>query len=383
VSPIAYYNEIDPYAAQWLRNLIAAKLIMDGHVDERSIVDIEPSDLDGFTRCHFFAGIAGWDLGLQYAGWPADRPVWTGSCPCQPFSQAGIGGGFDDPRHLWPHWIRLIRECRPPELFGEQVAAPDGYAWLDAVLLDLEEANYAVGAAVIPAAGVGAPHGRHRIWFVADASGREQRRPRELGESTRRRKLPNRGRRSGGTGRPADTGRVGRVVGGRASGQDQGPQSPDAGGMGHADSDGWPEGREAAETSGHGHAVVAASWPAGVALVDASSAGFPVGSIAADGRGSLRHEGPTSGAPSPGGFWDRCEWLPFRDGKLRPVEPGLSPLASGLSGRVAVRGPVGQGGSENQEEHWINRIGAIKAFGNSIVPQAAAEFIGAYLDCRP
>lgn len=55
----AYYNEIDPYAAQWLRKLITEGLIADGDVDERSIEDVAPSDLDGYTQCHFFAGLGG------------------------------------------------------------------------------------------------------------------------------------------------------------------------------------------------------------------------------------------------------------------------------------------------------------------------------------
>jgi DNA (cytosine-5)-methyltransferase 1 len=166
----AWYNEIDPYAAQWLRNLIRAKLISDGEVDERPIQDVKPADLKHFTRCHFFAGIAGWDLALQYANFPADREVWTGSCPCQPFSTAGKRLQFADERHLWPFWFHLISVCRPPTVFGEQVANGSG-PWLDLVLADLESADYAVGAAVLPAAGVGAPHIRDRVWFVADASG--------------------------------------------------------------------------------------------------------------------------------------------------------------------------------------------------------------------
>lgn len=56
----AYYNEIDPYAAQWLRNLIKAGHIADGVVDERSIEDVKPSELRGFTQCHFFAGVGVW-----------------------------------------------------------------------------------------------------------------------------------------------------------------------------------------------------------------------------------------------------------------------------------------------------------------------------------
>jgi len=173
----AYFNEIDPYAAQWLRNLIAAGHIAPGDVDERSIVDVHPDDLKGYAQCHFFAGIGGWSVALRLAGWPDDRPVWTGSCPCQPFSGAGKRTGFSDDRHLWPVWRDLIRECSPPVVFGEQVEGPAARDWLDRVHADLEASGYAFGAAVLPAASIGAPQGRHRTWFVADAddAGREGR----------------------------------------------------------------------------------------------------------------------------------------------------------------------------------------------------------------
>jgi DNA (cytosine-5)-methyltransferase 1 len=163
----AYYNEINPYAAQWLRNLIDAGHIAAGVVDERSITDVEPEDLVGFTQHHFFAGIGGWSYALRLAGWPDDRPCWTGSCPCQPFSSAGARRGFDDPRHLWPQWKRLIAQCRPPIIFGEQSArAAD---WLRLVHGDLEAMDYAVGAMPIEAACVGAQQLRDRYWFVARA----------------------------------------------------------------------------------------------------------------------------------------------------------------------------------------------------------------------
>lgn len=161
----SYYNEIDPYAAQWLRNLIDAGHIAPGIVDERSIEDVFPSDLRGFTQCHFFAGLGGWSLALRLAGWSDDRPVWTGSCPCQPFSAAGKGAGFADERHLWPHWYHLIKECRPASIFGEQVAS--AIDWLALVHSDMEALGYAMGAMPIEAACAGAPHRRDRFWWHA------------------------------------------------------------------------------------------------------------------------------------------------------------------------------------------------------------------------
>lgn len=165
----AYYNEIEPYAAQWLRNLIAAGHIAPGDVDERSIVDVQPGDLSGYTQCHFFAGLGGWSYALRLSGWPDDRPVWTGSCPCQPFSSAGARRGFDDPRHLWPEWFRLITERRPPVIFGEQSARASD--WLRLVRCDLEALAYAVGAIPLEAASAGARQLRDRYWFAADLDG--------------------------------------------------------------------------------------------------------------------------------------------------------------------------------------------------------------------
>lgn len=188
----AYYNEIDPYAAQWLRNLIAAGHIAPGDVDERSIEDVHPDDLKHYTQCHFFAGIGVWSLALRRAGWPDDRPVWTGSCPCQPFSSAGEGAGFDDPRHLWPHFAWLIRQRRPGEVLGEQVASKDAEPWLDLVQADLEAMEYAFGAIAFPSACIGAPHIRDRTYWVANSNGSAGRQGRQN----------LRGRPSGGHAKP-------------------------------------------------------------------------------------------------------------------------------------------------------------------------------------
>ena len=165
----AYYNEIDPYAAQWLRNLIAAGHIADGEVDERSIEDVKPEELKGFKQCHFFAGIGVWSYALRQAGWADDKPVWSGSAPCQPFSAAGTRAGFADERHLWPAFYHLIQQCKPAVVFGEQIASKDAEAWVDLVQTDLEAVGYSFGAIPFPAASVGAPHIRDRLYWVGDS----------------------------------------------------------------------------------------------------------------------------------------------------------------------------------------------------------------------
>jgi DNA (cytosine-5)-methyltransferase 1 len=167
----AYYNEFNPQAAAWLRELIKAGLIAPGEVDERSIADVKADDLRGFSQCHFFAGIGGWSYALRLAGWADDRPVWTGSPPCQPFSNAGRRRAHADARHLWPVFFGLIRECQPANIFGEQVEAAIRTGWLDDLQDDLEAENYATGKIILPACSVGAPHIRQRIWVVAERVG--------------------------------------------------------------------------------------------------------------------------------------------------------------------------------------------------------------------
>ncbi|MGZ5053395.1 MAG: DNA cytosine methyltransferase [Methylobacter sp.] len=163
----AYYNEIDPKAAAWLRELIKQGLIADGIVDERSITEVAPNELAGFAQCHFFAGIGGWSYALRLAGIPDEYPVWTGSCPCQPFSAAGSNKGKSDERHLWPAFFNLIKQCGPITVFGEQVEGAVKHGWLDDLSADLERENYAVGAAVLGAHSIKGWHERNRIYWVA------------------------------------------------------------------------------------------------------------------------------------------------------------------------------------------------------------------------
>ncbi len=167
----AYYNEIDHAAAHVLRALITDGVIAPGDVDTRSIKDVRHDDLAGYTQCHFFAGGGLWSVAARMAGWADDRPLWSGSCPCQPHSAAASDRkrGFSDERDLWPEWRRLISQCRPVAVVGEQV--DDSIAWIDRVLIEMEEAGYAVGAVDLPACAVDAPVVGMRTYFVATSDG--------------------------------------------------------------------------------------------------------------------------------------------------------------------------------------------------------------------
>lgn len=168
-----YYNDNHRPVVSWLRDLINRGMLANGLVDNRRIEDVRPNDLAGYRRCHFFAGIGGWELALQMAKWPDDAEIWTGSCPCQPFSQMGKMRAAFDERHVWPEFYRLIKECKPAVVVGEQVASKLGRDWLSGVFADLEAVGYAVAGADLCAAGVGAPHIRQRLYWVANADGRE------------------------------------------------------------------------------------------------------------------------------------------------------------------------------------------------------------------
>jgi DNA (cytosine-5)-methyltransferase 1 len=321
----AYYNEFDPYAAQWLRNLIAAGHIAPGDVDERSILEVKADDLRSYDQCHFFAGIGGWSHALRLAGWPDDRPVWTGSCPCQPFSAAGKQRGSDDERHLWPAFFDLIRECGPGSVFGEQVAGAAALAWLDHVCADLEGAGYAAAAAALPACCVGAHHRRERLFWVAHADGWDASAERQQRSGQQRQQQEN-----GFPGALADfESRGRRQRGSHASRGDEGTW-PEGAGLRFADDGG----------GGLGHSERALHRCEGEAADHVGAQG----------------DGPAD-RPSRHGdsldAWGEVEWLQCSDGKARPTQPGLFPLAHGIP----------------------NRVGRLRAYGNAIVPQVAAVFV--------
>ena len=157
-----------------------------------------------------FAGIGGFELAARWMGWntiawsewdpfcqkvlsyhfpeakgygdtkQADFTQYRGQCdiltggfPCQPYSVAGKRLGKEDERHLWPEMLRAIREIQPRWIVGENVRGL--LSWNDGVVFeevcsDLESEGYEVQAFIIPAAGVGAPHRRERVWIIANAS---------------------------------------------------------------------------------------------------------------------------------------------------------------------------------------------------------------------
>jgi len=291
---------------------------------------VQPADVPA-GRCHWFAGIGGWEYALALAGWPDSEPVWTGSCPCQPFSSAGRNEGVLDERHLWPAFRRLIAERRPPVIFGEQVASRAGRAWLAGVRLDLEALGYAVGAADLCAASAGAPHIRQRLYWVADA----------------RSGLDNAFSNGWGT-RWIDDGRNDGYIADAASGRLANPSgsgrrrwAPDARGQAVE--------RAAAAGAGEDGGVgesIEQRWEGCRASVRAGPEHCVCGEPSAT----------TGGAR----FWDAYDLIPCSDGKARRVEPGSFPLATGVPARV----------------------GRLRAYGNSIVPPLAAIFIRAFMEAR-
>lgn len=361
-----YFNEHDPNAAQWIRELFP-----DAVVDARDIQEVTGADFAGHRRVHFFAGIAGWEYALRLAGVPDDFPVTTGSCPCQPFSVAGKGKGVDDERHLWPEFFRLIKESGPVLVFGEQVGKRAGREWLAGVQADLESAGYTFGAANLPAAGVGAPHIRERLYWGAAWMGSPiHARLEGLGASLRERPVDRGGREqvaeAGRAGAerlsvPDSAGLYGQEVHLRPRESRQAvPDTARGGGpdwVGH--SSGHDERRDPVPEL-HGEREQARG-PGGDSAERLGEPCEPRGRWDAGARG----------------FWSDYDVAHFTDGKARRVEPSSFPLVNGLP-----RG-VGYSGDPRSPEYVHStaeaRVMRLKGYGNAIVPELAAVFIRCFL----
>lgn len=377
----AYYNENDPKTAAWLRQLVADGVIEDGVVDDRSIVEVSGHDLAGTLRADFFAGIGCWSEALRIAGWPKGRQAWSGSCPCQSYSNAGKRAGNDDHRNLWPEFFRIIRECHPATIFGEQVEAAIRFGWIDRVQRDLEGEGYAFGFAVLGAHSVGSPHIRQRIYWVAnsDCGGRgtsgvardvdgvprttavervqAEERGSHGGLANARRLIPGFECRAG------DTETTGERLHTSGCGSD----------------DGWMEhstsnGREQRRPKSSGWGTASGCGDGGMGHAD--EPGLEGRGLSGCGSGNERIVGSASGPLAD--FWGDSVWIPCKDGKQRRIKRGLQPLVDGSAERM-VRGGD-QSGPINTEATAEARVMRLRGYGNAIVPQLAAEFIRAFMD---
>ena len=344
-----FFNEIEPFAAAWLRTLY-----QHAHVETRSIADLNATDVAGFRRVHFFAGIGGWEEALRIAGWPEEREIWTGSCPCQPFSVAGKRGGTADERHLWPEMFRLVRECHPATAMGEQVSSKDGLLWLDGVFADLEAEGYTCWAVDTCAAGVEAPHIRQRLYWVAYARHAQQ------------------GRQ--GIGEPACE---------SAAKRKQSAVEPANGRPTHRMEHAASDGRDARRAESSGRIVASGCGADGLVLTNG------------DGQQQGRTSGETTrygSAPNATGCHDAGPWSDYRieqltDGTQRRIESSLFALAHGIPRDVGpVVAELGKLGFDPKTARRIianarrNRTGRLRCYGNAIVPQVAVEFIRSILE---
>jgi len=362
----AYYNEFDPKAAAWLRQLIKNGMIADGEVDERSITEVTADEIRGFTQHHFFAGIGGWPHSLRLAGWEDSRPVCTASLPCQPFSVAGAQKGVDDERHLLPHFIELVKQCNFQTIFGEQVPGAIKHGWLDDLCLEMEREKYAVGSIVLTAAGAGAPHIRQRLYWVADSSTEGLQRHRRFEQKS------------------ISEGWEGAERYDSASGCDDGMGNTEL--HGH---DANKIGRSFSESETEGRMFKSEGPDTVKRLGNTEYDGQPASSESRSNATSIQHsqtrENSTSESEGTStsrivSEWTDPDWLYCRDEKYRPIKSSIEPLANGL--------PRGMGYSSDPSEPiepnntQEARVMRLKGYGNAIVPQVASQFISAFMSTQ-
>ena len=336
----SFYNDNEPFVVEWLNNLTGNGVIDDGIVDGRSVSEVAAADLLGYRQCHFFAGIGGWPEAFRIAGLTGVNRVWSASLPCQPVSSAGKRKGSKDKRHLWPEFYPIVSECRPSAIFGEQSASPDGRQWIDGISLDLEELGYAVAAADLCAAGVGAPHKRQRIYWVAWMA--------DTGSSEFSRWCQSSGQH-GRAFHAADSGIVGR--------------------MGHTES----RNEQRAESSGASGAEGIQAGRSGAGLDNAMCTGLEGFAGDEHRENQKRRDGQEqNGSATETGPWDDFTIAACGDGKTRRVGTGVSPLANGIPRSVRH---LQSGIQRMARSARRNRKGRIGGYGNAVVPPLAAAFI--------
>lgn len=392
-----YYNEFDTKSAEWLRQLIKNGMIADGVVDDRSITEVEPIDLKGFSQHHFFAGIGGWSYALRLAGWADDRPVCTASLPCQPFSVAGQQRGKSDERHLLPHFIELVKQCNFKTIFGEQVPGAIKHGWLDDLCLEMERENYAVGAIVLTAAGEGAPHIRQRLYWVADSINKGSQ-GRLSGWQNQEREAVSGRAGCGGTvrwlsdtenrdGRPES--QLTASSGGESRDQFGGDGS--CSGLGNTEHQQRERGlSEHREESGENSERAASEFTRPMQAIRLGNTEYngqltgtkPGGHATAihDSEARTHNSSEPTGASTSRTIseWTDPEWLYCRDNKYRPIKPSIKPLVDGIPRGVGYSSYTSE--SIDADDTQEARVMRLKGYGNAIVPQVAAQFIRAFME---
>ncbi len=371
-----YYNDVDPKVCEWAKELIKKGLVPDGEVDCRPIEQIQPEELKGFIQHHFFCGILGWPLALDLAGWPRTRPVWTGSCPCQPFSAAGKRKGQDDERHVWPEFFRLIRECRPDAVFGEQVEGAVGHGWLDGVFADLEGEGYTCGAAVLGAHSAGAPHMRQRLYWVADnRSARREMAILNNGDGIKKKGIRETNL-LGGVSSSCQTGRAGGVSDTECVRCECQSVRPCATIQHSMDA----QEESFLTTSAHGSGFRGLSNTNERAVIRGGECEFGATrqQVAQQGNGSHPSNHPDH-RNEVGSYWSEFDILNFLDGKARRIEPGTFPLVDGLPRGVVPSCDISESYAQATSEARVMRL---RGYGNAIVPQCAQAFIESYMEIQ-
>lgn len=380
------YNDSDPFAAEWLRSLVANNCIPEGVVDGRPFQELEISELVRYRQCHFFCGIGGWPEALRLAGFQDVAGIWTQSLPCQPLSSAGQQRGEKDERHLWPEFYSLVSECRPAVLFGEQSGSKDGREWIDGVSLDLEELGYIVGSSDLCVAGIGAPHIRQRIYWgairLADSE-HDAGRAKHVGESRERNKTTIDSAECSGARRMADTedgNRWGRISGEEARTRQDGERrvrsagSRKDGGMGHApshDERGFEQ-RQQIDSEG------IAAGGSGSGLDNTVCQGLERHARNVDdGNQPGRIDTGEDGSIAPSDSWRDWYLVKCRDGKARRIGTNVRPLAYGVPRDLGQRKPELR---SLLRPAGRNRVGRLKGYGNAIVPQLAAMFVKSFFE---
>lgn len=424
-----FYNDNDPFAAEWLQLLIDGEAIPKGKVDGRSISEVTSADVLGYRQCHWFAGVAGWPEALRIAGYGSADGIWTASMPCQPLSSAGKHHGEKDERHLWPEFYRLVSECRPAIIIGEQSASADGREWLDGISLDLEELGYAVGASDLCVAGIGSPHIRQRIYWgavrmadteydagcaehVTESRGRcaksgdtsecegacrmadtdrerQSRREKQYGCEKQSEQQASRRDDTGGcseSDRLADTansnGRRGKCGKKTGTWQDGERRVGSAGScavdrLGNSESDNERGSRISKSCDGR-------QSPTGGSDSRVDGMGYAIS------QGLQRHSWHVTdrdksgrvGENATGSVAASSAWSDFRivgclDGKYRRLSATDEPLVAGIPRSMGSFEPRIQGMAKRARR---NRIGRLKGYGNAIAPQLAAVFIQSFMD---